>query len=48
MACDIPLRDVPSLSHKETVLMIIDEEMLSTGGISFLFFTSGLEYGKIS
>lgn len=38
MACDLPLRDVPSLSRKEKVLMINTEEMPLFKGYLLLIF----------
>ena len=38
MACDLPLRDVPSLSRKEKVLMINTEEILLFKGYLLLIF----------
>lgn len=39
MACDFPLRDVPSLSRKEKVLMINTEEMpLFKGDLLLIFY----------
>ena len=38
MACDLPLRDVPSLSRKEKVLMINKKEILLFKGYLLLIF----------
>ena len=38
MACGLPLCDVPSLSHKEKVLMIDIEEILLFKGYLLLIF----------
>lgn len=38
MACGLPLCDVPSLSHKEKVLMITIEEILLFKGYLLLIF----------
>mgnify|MGYP004540166871 FL=1 len=38
MACNLPLRDVPSLSRKEKVLMINTEEILLFKGYLLLIF----------
>ena len=48
MACNLPLRDVPSLSRKEKVLMINTEEILLFKGYVYTVMSYGVKISEVS